>query len=97
MPQHAEREAQGGILDRLERAVVRPGRLDEPFADAAEPLVVVRQHVPAFADDATQPAVIDDPDAVLGERARHLLVRVAADRFREVLDEVATAHDIQQL
>jgi hypothetical protein len=59
--------------------------------------VVVRHHVAALAHDAAQPTPFRDPDAVLGKRAGHLLVRVASQFVGEVLNEVAAADDVQEL
>ena len=41
MPLHANREAERRILHGFESPVGRPGRLDEPFAHLAEPLMMV--------------------------------------------------------
>ena len=57
VPEHADGEPLAGILDRLERAVLGPGRLDEPVADAAEALVVVRLDRRPLAEQRAEPAL----------------------------------------
>src|SRR5207244_1608456 len=72
MPEDTEREALPGILDCLHRAVVGPGRLAQPAADAAGTLVMVRLDRRVPAEHRPEPRAVVDRDAVLGERAFHL-------------------------
>ena len=97
MPLDADREALAGILERLERPVGRPGRLDEALAHAARCLMMVRRHVGAPTDDRAQSRALLDLHGVDGELARSLLVVVAAHRLGKVLDEIASARDVQEL
>src|SRR5919197_2240232 len=97
VPEHAEREALRRVLDGLQRPVVRPGRLAQAAADAAEALVVVGLHRRAVADQRAEPARGIDPHAVRREDAGRLAVLLVADHLRQVLDEVASAGDVQDL
>ena len=70
MPLHADREAPRRILDALDRPVRGPRSLDEPFADAAEALVVVRGDLGARADDRRQPRALLHLDRSARRRSR---------------------------
>ena len=94
---NAEREAPRGILQALERSVVRPSRLHETSAGATERLVVVRGDRGAGLDDGREPRAGLHVHTMFGERSRDLLVLVVAHLFGEVLDEVSPARDVQQL
>ena len=93
-----EREALGGILDRLERSVLGVRALDETLADPADALMVARAHrlVPR-PEDRLEPCPFLDVDRVLREDTERLAVPFVPDLLREVLDEVAAAQDVQQL
>ena len=97
VPEHADGEALVRILDRLERPVVGPRRLDEPVADRPEALVVVRLDRGALAEQRAEPRPLLHVDLVIGEDARRVLVLLVADDVRQVLDEVAAARDVQHL
>ena len=72
-------EAEGRILDRLERAVGGPRRLDEAVADPPERLMVVRGHVGAGTDDRRESRAVLDLDRMHGELDRE---PACARRFR---------------
>ena len=91
------REAPLGILERLDRAVVGPRDLAQPFADAADALVVVRLHRRVLAEQRAEPRAVVDLHAVLREDARHLAVLLVPDHLGQVLHEVAAARDVQHL
>ena len=97
VPLHADGEAEGRILDGFERAVRGPRRLDEAVADPPERLMVVRRHVGAGTDDRGEPRAVLDLDRMHGELAGNLLVLVAPDRLRKVLDEISPTRDVQKL
>src|SRR5262249_38879867 len=98
MPQDADREALLGILEALERPVLRPGRLDEPVADAPDALMVARLDGGlAGADKPREPGALLDLDRMLGEDTLHLAVPAVAEGLRQVLDEVTAAGDVEQL
>ena len=83
MPEDTHREAPGGILEPLERAVLRPRRLDEALPHAADTLVVARlDAVVPGAEDLGEPRALLHVDRVLGERAEHLAVTLVPDRPR---------------
>src|SRR5207244_465582 len=97
VPEDAESEALRGILDALERAVVRPRRFSQSLAQPPEPLVVVRLDRRSLADQASQPARRVDAHRVIGEDPERLPVLLVAHALRQVLDEVATSRDVQEL
>ena len=82
MPLHADQEAQGRILDRLQRPVAGPGRLDEPLPDAADSLVVVRRDIGAGSDHRREPCAVLHLDRVLCKDPRHPLVLVRTGLVR---------------
>ena len=95
MPEHADDERLSRILEPLDRAVVGPRDLAQPFADPPDALVVVRLHRRrATCADAGGRI---DAHRVLGERAVDLAVLLVPDDLGQVLDEVAAARDVQHL
>src|SRR5205807_4868148 len=89
MPEDAEREAPSGVLDSLDRPVVRPGDLAQAFPHAAETLMMRRLHGSTVADHGTKLRVVVDPNGMLGEHPSDLAMRLVADEVGEVLHEVA--------
>ena len=68
VPEDADREALRGILERLERAVLGLGGLDEPLPHAADALVVARLHrVVAGAEDRREPRPVLAPSTGCSE------------------------------
>ncbi len=61
VPEHADGESLRRILERLERAVFGPRRLDEPFADRPEPLMVVRLDRGPLAEQGAEAACRPSP------------------------------------
>src|SRR5581483_11055286 len=55
VPEDADREAPLGILERLDRAVVRPRGRPQPVADPPQPLVVVRLDRRPLAEQLAEP------------------------------------------
>src|SRR5689334_18115321 len=98
MPEDAERETPGGVLEPLERPVLGPGGLDQAFADPPDTLVVTRLdcRLPC-AEHRSQLRALLDLDRMLREHAANLAVPGVADGVRQVLDEVAAAHDVEEL
>src|SRR6478735_219632 len=97
MPEHAEREAVRGILERLDRAVGGARRLAQTLAEPTEALMVMRLHRRVLAQQPAELRLRIDRNAVLGELARELLVLLVADDVRQVLDEVAAEGDVEHL
>ena len=97
VPEDAEREAPGRILERLDRAVVGAGGLAQALAEAAVALVVVALDRRVLAERRAAAVLREDVDVVVGEDARRLLVPLVADDLGEVLDEVAAQRDVQHL
>ena len=97
MPEHAERERPGRILDRFHRPVLGVGACHEPLPQAPEALVVVRLHGRVLPEQRAHARPGVDLDVVVGERAGRVLVLVVADQLGQVLLEVAAACDVQDL
>src|SRR3954454_15850477 len=82
VPEDAEREAAGGGFQRFDGAIGGARGLFEPFAEAPEALVVVGLHVVRAPEHACEPRSVAHLDAVVGEDAVDLLVRIRADAVR---------------
>src|SRR5207253_2262777 len=94
MPQHPEREPLLGILEPLDRAVVGPRDFAQPATDPAETLMVRRFHGCAVAEHRTEPGLVLDLHAVVGEDTLHLAVLFVADDVWQMLDEIAPARSM---
>ena len=98
VPEDADREAPTRVLEALERAVLGPGRLDEPLPHPADALMVARLHgVVTVTEDLGESRPSPHVHRVLRERPEHLTVAVVADGVREVLHEVPAADDVEEL
>src|SRR5437867_405119 len=98
MPENTEREPSGRVLERLERPVLGPGGLDQAVADAPDTLVVARvdSGLPS-TEHCGQLRPLLDLDRMQREHAADLPVLRVADGVGEVLDEIAAAHDVEEL
>src|SRR4051794_5354631 len=97
VPEDAQREAALRVLERLERAVVRPCRLAEAPAELPEALVVVRLDRRVVAEQRLEPRARLERHVVVGVLTRRVLVLVVADEVGKMLDEVAAEADVQHL
>ena len=97
MPEDAEREPPSRVLDRLDRAVVRPGGLAQAVAQAAVALVMVALDRRVLADDLVQLRAREHVDVVVGEDTGRVLVALVADHLGQVLDEITPKRDVEDL
>ena len=100
MPLHADAEAVGRRLDALDHAVRRRGVDHHALWLIGRGLVMGAVHLELVgADDAMQLRAAGDLDRVAGLVARvGLLVgQRIGHRLRDVLDQFAAQHDVQQL
>src|SRR5262245_4715057 len=97
MPLHADDESLRRVFDPFERAVGRPRRFDETVAEATERLMMVRGDAHGCTDDLAELRAFLDLDRMHREFAGHLLVDVVPDFLGQVLDEVSTTRDVQEL
>src|SRR2546423_9563795 len=81
MPEHAQRQAPRGILERLDRAVVRPRPLAQAGPDGPEALMVMRLDRHASAEQRAEPRAVLDAHRMLREDALHVPVSLVADDF----------------
>ena len=97
MPLHAHGEAQGGVLDALDRAVLSPGEGGEAGADAVRGLVVMRADVGMRAEQRPCARGGVEPHGMGAEDVGDRLVALVANDLGQVLVQVAAAHDVEQL
>src|SRR5580765_3097582 len=97
MPQDAEREPTSGLLDRLDAPVLGMRGDAQALAEPAETLMVVRLHRLALPEQRPEPRTVLERHVVLRELSRRVLVPLVADDFRQVLDEIAAARDVEHL
>src|SRR5438132_3778664 len=97
MPEDAERKAPRGILDRLDRAVLRVRGDTQTLADATQALVMVRLHGRAAAEHRCEARSLLERDLVIRVRPRRVPVLLVAHNLGEMLDEVAASGDIHHL
>src|SRR5215207_7850615 len=97
MPLHPDGEAPADGLDRLDDAVLRPGRDGQLRSDSGQGLVVVTGHRRGRPEQAVQlaPGLRAHVTPMVEPRARVVDPRVLD--VREVLDEIAAEGDVQQL
>ena len=97
MPEDADGEPTGGVLERLDLTVGVAGGDTEAGAEAGVALVVVRLHIDLGSENAGEAASGLDLDLVLRELTGRLLVPLVPDEVRQVLDQVAAERDVQHL
>src|SRR5712691_11815839 len=97
VPEDTDREATGRIFDRLQGAVVGPGHLGQALAESPEALVMVRLDQGTLAEERADAAAALQPDAVIGKRARRVLVLLVADDVGQVLHEIAAERHVEYL
>src|SRR5262249_25254799 len=79
MPQHAQREPPGRVLERLDRAILGPADRIEAAAEPAEALMVMRFHGDAPPQNSGERALRFQSDVVIGERPRPGTVPLMSD------------------
>jgi hypothetical protein len=97
MPENAHSESPTRVFDRLNRAVLGPGRLAKLAAEPPERLMVMGFHGRTLAEDGSNSTARIDPDVVIGELTRRVQVAVVPDNLGQVLHEVAAECDVQDL
>ena len=97
MPEHAEREPPRRILDRLDGAVIRVSRDSQAGPEPPEALMVVRLHRRLLAEQLAEASALLQHDVVIREDPRCVLVAVVTDVVGEVLHEIATRRDVEDL
>jgi hypothetical protein len=97
MPEDAETEGLLGILDRLDLAVGRSSRDDEPLPHAPDALVVGRVHLDGRPEERGRPGAGLDLDRMPSEHPRRRSMRCEIGLVGEVLYKIATGGDIEEL
>src|SRR5918998_4561376 len=86
MPEHAEHERAGRVLDRLHGVVLGPARHDQALPHLPDPLVVVRLYGrPLRPGGAGGEGVWGERHLVVGEGTRGMTVLLVTEHLGEVL------------